>query len=278
MAHTSFTRGTIPFEGDRANSIVFDATGRYMVADTRIFTSNTEWVDLQIEAGTLVAHPTRPFVANVREDGFDLIDLATKTHRAVALEETDSGTFSHDGERFAVACYETNEIRIFDLDGNRASVLRAPEQWTAPGLCFSRKAPEILAFNDSAVVALVPLSGAASRELPLKKSKVLSGRCIAFDDAVLYEDSANLSLVSYEGELRWALRAEHESVARVPGTNVIALVRMGKKSISYLDANGKEIASTKIKITAAPLGFACNATHAAWAQDGCVCLVEHPRF
>lgn len=261
--------------------LAFDASERFLVADDMVFAAgNPEPTSLGVESGTLVPHPSKPLVAVLRDGGVDLVELDGK-RRVVHLpvKDPNCGAFDSTGKWFVVSCYYSHELRIFSLAGELSRTVAMPSaDDTAPAVVFGPDDLSVVAFTDNQKMVTVPLDGSPAVEHSLAKVKVLGGYALRVGtDRVLFHDSAHAAMVAYDGKVLWTSRAEKEAVSRVPGAAAIAFVRLNKKLISFLSpTDGKELASVKIKIKSAPLGFACSRNLAAWARDGAVELVALP--
>lgn len=265
----------------RASDLAFDASGRFLVVDDMVFAAgNPAPTPLGVESGTLVPHPSSPLVAVVREDGVDFVELDGKRRVIrISLKECDSGAFDSTGKLFVVSCNYSHELRVFSLDGALVKTLAMPNaNDTSPAVVFGPGDLSLVAFTDNQTMVTLPLDGSVPVERSLAKSKVDSGRALRFGtDRVLFYSMRNAVMVAYDGTVLWTSRTEVEAVSLVPDADAFAVVRLNKKVISFMSPkDGTELASVKIKIKAAPLGFACNRNVAAWARNGGVELVALP--
>ena len=230
---------------DKAMELVFDASGRFLVANDMVFEAgNPEPAPLGVEPGFLVAHPTKPMVA-VLEDGkhgrVDFVELGGKrrvTH--VAMAEVHQGAFDAAGKTFVVSRWHSHELSVFSLEGKLLRTVPMPNpEDTAPAVVFGPKDASLVAFTDAQKMVTLPLDGTPV-ERPLAKVKVLTGHALKVGmDRVLFHDMANSAMVSYQGEVLWTSRVGKEAVALVPGTEAIAFVRLSKGAIGFFSATDR---------------------------------------
>lgn len=269
-------------------SAAFDATGAYLIAGHRVFTDKGSF-DLdepsrETEVLRTIAHPTLPLVARLtRSDArLELVDLRTRVRKPVDGVATDA-VFSRTGQHLAVVRPESSQVRLIDLDGRQTGALEFPASKVTsnePALCFSPDDKALTVFPDHNTRVVLPLLGGAAQTTalpPVKFSQWTVNRALPLGaDTFLFDFNA-WRLIREDGSVAWKGKGDHNGAVVLPGQASIALIRMVKRTIVFLDvATGKEQAVLKIKPAFAPLGFACTSTLAAYTTTGGLEVVSLP--
>lgn len=286
----TFSAGPLVVPG--INATTFHPAGTWLASGQRIFSSNDVFFDLPGVQGhndvvAILFHPVRPLIARLMRVGdVELIELESKQHTSIKTENMARIAISASGDLLALGGWSGDRVHIYGLDGKEqqvlsipAATLRNPPQ--PPALSFAESDSVVIAFTGHDTRVRLPLDGSPSTTLQLPKLKGVSEhsgwRSIWLPSGLFLHDFNAWRLVSHDGELLSGAKGQFDAVCAVPGSGLIARLKLSKKSIDLLDpVTAESVATLKAKGASWNEGLACSPTLVSYATKSALELLELP--